>query len=53
LAVAALGLAIGGSAIDIEPAALTGAYRLTMWVAGGLAALSAVTAALTIAPLEP
>ena len=53
LAVAALGLAIGGSATDIDAAALTDAYRLTMWVAGGAAGLSALTGALTITPREP
>ena len=53
LAVAALGLAIGGSATDIDAAGLTDAYRLTMWVAGGGAGLSALTGALTITPHEP
>ena len=53
LAVAALGLAIGGSAMDIAPTALIDAYRPTMWAAGILAALSALTAALTITPREP
>jgi EmrB/QacA subfamily drug resistance transporter len=50
VAVAALGLAIGGGASHVDAAALGGAYRLTMWVAGALAALSAATAAVTIAP---
>ena len=53
LAVAALGLAIGGSAMDIAATALIDAYRLTMWAAGILAALSSLTAALTITPREP
>ena len=53
LAVAALGLAIGGSATDIDAAGLTDAYRLTMWVAAGGAGLSALTGALTITPREP
>jgi EmrB/QacA subfamily drug resistance transporter len=52
LAVAALGLAIGGSAMDVGAAALMDAYRLTMWVAGILAALSSLTAAVTITPRE-
>lgn len=52
LAVAALGLAIGGSAMNVDAAALTDAYRLTMWAAGALAALSALTSALTITPRE-
>jgi EmrB/QacA subfamily drug resistance transporter len=50
LAVAALGLAIGGSATDIDAAALTGAYLRTMWAAAALAALSGAVAALTIGP---
>jgi EmrB/QacA subfamily drug resistance transporter len=50
LAVAALGLTIGGSAMDSGAAGLVDAYRLTMWAAGGLAALSSLTAALTITP---
>jgi hypothetical protein len=50
LAVATLGLAIGGSATDIDAAALTGAYRLTMWAAAALAALSGAIAALSIGP---
>jgi predicted MFS family arabinose efflux permease len=49
LAVAALGLAFGGTdASSMEPAALADAYRLTMVTAAILAALSAVTAAMTI-----
>jgi EmrB/QacA subfamily drug resistance transporter len=52
LAVAALGLAIGGGAMDIGATALTDAYRLTMWAAGILAALSSLTAVLTITPRE-
>jgi predicted MFS family arabinose efflux permease len=50
LAVAALGLAIGGSAMDVDADALLRAYRLTMWAAGVLAVLGSLTAALTIAP---
>jgi EmrB/QacA subfamily drug resistance transporter len=53
LAVAALGLAIGGSATDLDAAALTASYRLTMWAAGVLAALSALTAAVAITPRAP
>jgi EmrB/QacA subfamily drug resistance transporter len=49
LAVAALGLAFGGAdASSLQPAALTDAYRLTMFTAAVLAALSALTAAMTI-----
>jgi EmrB/QacA subfamily drug resistance transporter len=48
LAVAALGLAIGGGERQPEAAALIDAYRLTMWTAAGLAGLAALTAALTI-----
>jgi EmrB/QacA subfamily drug resistance transporter len=51
LAVAALGLAIGGSAMDVGTP-LTNAYRLTMWAAGVLAALGSLTAALTITPRQ-
>ncbi|HET8699815.1 MAG TPA: hypothetical protein VFO94_20190, partial [Gammaproteobacteria bacterium] len=50
VAVAAIGLAIGGGAMDIDAGALTHAYRITMWTAGVLAALSAVTGAVTISP---
>jgi EmrB/QacA subfamily drug resistance transporter len=50
LAVAALGLATGGSTMGVDAAGLTDAYRLTMWAAGALAGLSALTAALTITP---
>jgi EmrB/QacA subfamily drug resistance transporter len=52
IAVAALGLAIGGGSANVDAAALTGAYRLTMLVAGALAGLSALTAALTITPRD-
>ena len=52
IAVAALGLAIGGGSANIDAAALTDAYRLTMLVAGALAGLSALTAALTITPRD-
>ena len=51
-AVAALGLAIGEDAKDVGAGALTDAYRLTMWAAGMLAALSSLTAALMIAPRD-
>lgn len=47
LAVAALGLAIGDAA-DMDAAGLTAAYRLMMWAAAALAALSALTGAFTI-----
>jgi EmrB/QacA subfamily drug resistance transporter len=51
LAVAALGLAFGGAdASAMEAAALIDAYRLVMLSAAALAALSALTAALTIGP---
>jgi EmrB/QacA subfamily drug resistance transporter len=50
LAVAALGLAVGGNATDAGATALLNAYRITMWAAGVLAVLSSLTAALTIAP---
>jgi EmrB/QacA subfamily drug resistance transporter len=51
LAVAALGLAFGGAdASSMQAAALTDAYRLVMLCAAALAALSALTAALTISP---
>jgi EmrB/QacA subfamily drug resistance transporter len=50
VAVAALGLAIGGGTTHLDAAELTRAYRLTMWIAGALAALSAVIAALAISP---
>ena len=52
LAVAALGLAVGGSATNLDAAALLHAYRLTLWAAGVLAALGALTAALTITPRD-
>jgi EmrB/QacA subfamily drug resistance transporter len=49
LAVAALGLAFGGAdASSMQAAALVDAYRLVMFAAAALAALSALTAALTI-----
>jgi EmrB/QacA subfamily drug resistance transporter len=49
LAVAALGLAYGGTAsADLGGAALTRAYEWVMLAAGALAALSALTAVLTI-----
>jgi len=49
VAVAALGLAFGGSAgSSIDPSSLLRAYRLVMFVAAGLAGLSALTAAATI-----
>ncbi len=51
IAVAAVGLAFGGSELSsMEPAALTGAYRIVMFGAAALAALSAVAAAITISP---
>ena len=51
LAVAALGLAFGGAdASSMQPAALVEAYRLVMFAAAALAALSALTAVLTIRP---
>jgi EmrB/QacA subfamily drug resistance transporter len=53
IAVAALGLAFGGTqhgAIDI--AAIADAYRLVMLTAAALAALSALTAAMSIAPRQ-
>jgi EmrB/QacA subfamily drug resistance transporter len=53
LAVAALGLAIGGGATELDAAALLDAYRLTMWAAGVLAAFSSLTALLTITPRQP
>jgi EmrB/QacA subfamily drug resistance transporter len=52
LAVAALGLAMGGSATDLGGASVLDAYRLTMWAAGALAALGTLVAALTISPRE-
>ena len=52
LAVAAVGLTIGGNAVDGGAAELLEAYRLTMWAAGSLAALSSLTAVLTITPRE-
>jgi len=49
VAVAALGLAFGGSdAGGMQGAALTEAYRVVMFVAAALSALSALTVALTI-----
>jgi EmrB/QacA subfamily drug resistance transporter len=49
LAVAALGLAFGGGAASsIEASSLPPAYRIVMFVAAGLAAMAAVTAASTI-----
>lgn len=51
LAVAALGLAFGGAdASAMRPEALADAYRVVMLFAAALAALSALTAALTIHP---
>ncbi|HET8699781.1 MAG TPA: MFS transporter, partial [Gammaproteobacteria bacterium] len=50
VAVAAIGLAIGGGAMDVDAGTLTHAYRTTMWTAAVLAALSAVTGAVTIPP---
>ncbi|HEX5046041.1 MAG TPA: MFS transporter, partial [Gammaproteobacteria bacterium] len=50
VAIAAIGFAIGGGAMDVDAGAITHAYRVTMWTAGALAALSALTAAATIAP---
>jgi EmrB/QacA subfamily drug resistance transporter len=51
LAVAALGLAFGGAeAGTIDAARITTAYRIVMFAAAALAALSALTAAATIAP---
>lgn len=53
LAVAALGLAFGGvDASTMQMAALVDAYRLVMFGAAVLAALSALTAALTINPQQ-
>ena len=48
LAVAALGLAVSGTATDLDAPALTAAYRAVMFVAAALAAASAATAAATI-----
>ncbi|UXN60599.1 MFS transporter [Phyllobacterium zundukense] len=49
VAVAALGLAVGGSELSsMDVNALTNAYRLIMFGAAGLAVLSALVAALTI-----
>jgi EmrB/QacA subfamily drug resistance transporter len=51
LAVAALGLAFGGAeASSMQGAALVDAYRVVMLSAAALAALSALTAALTVSP---
>lgn len=51
VAVAALGLAFGGtSAGTIEISALANGYRLVMFAAAALAALSALTAVLTLSP---
>jgi predicted MFS family arabinose efflux permease len=52
LAVAALGLAIGGGATDLDAASLPNAYRLTMWAAAALAALSSLTGLLSITPRQ-
>ena len=53
LAVAALGLAFGGAdASSMQAATLVDAYRLVMFGAAALAALSALTAALTINPQQ-
>jgi EmrB/QacA subfamily drug resistance transporter len=48
LAVAALGLAVNGSAAELEASELIAAYRLVMFIAAALAAASAVTAAATV-----
>lgn len=54
LAVAALGLAFGGTQSDRGGGeVLLNAYRLVMLIAAGLAVLSAATAWLTIPPREP
>ena len=51
LAIAALGLAFGGTdTSSLDGSVLTQAYRLVMLCAAVLAALSSLTAALTIAP---
>jgi EmrB/QacA subfamily drug resistance transporter len=51
LAVAALGLAFGGSDLSsLDAAALSGAYRLVIVGAAALAVLSALAAAMTIGP---
>jgi MFS family permease len=53
VAVAALGLAFGKSgAAGIEGPLLAGAYRLVMFTAAALAALSALTASITISPRD-
>jgi predicted MFS family arabinose efflux permease len=49
LAIAALGLAFGGSGVgDAGPSTLTGAYQSVMWGAAVLSSLGAATAALAI-----
>jgi EmrB/QacA subfamily drug resistance transporter len=54
LAVAALGLAFGGPAVDsMQAPVLSRAYSLVMFCAAALAGLSALTAALTIGPSAP
>ena len=54
IAIAALGLAFGGAeAASLGTEGLADAYRLVLFVAAGLAALSAFAAAATIAPQEP
>jgi MFS family permease len=54
LAVAALGLSFGGpAAASMQPPALARAYSLVMFCAAALAALSALTAAMTIKPGAP
>ncbi len=50
VAIAALGLAVGATTPDVAGTALATAYRPTMIAAAALAALGALTAALTIAP---
>ena len=51
LALAALGLAFGGvHAASIDAGTLANAYRIIMFAAAGLAASSAVIAAITIGP---
>ncbi|HEY3517488.1 MAG TPA: MFS transporter [Gammaproteobacteria bacterium] len=48
LAVAALGIAVSGTAAELGATELTAAYRLVMFIAAALAAASAATAAATI-----
>jgi hypothetical protein len=51
LAVAALGLAFGGSAVaSMQAPVLARAYSVVMFCAAALAGLSALTAAMTIRP---